>query len=76
MIGGRIIEHNLKPFAETVAFFAGYRFVECYRDAIFYGVIDTDEEVDRWYEYEFIGNSVVELRFARNAETDEVHVRI
>lgn len=71
-----IIEDNLKPFVETLSGFVGYSFDEWDWDAIYYGVRDTNEEVDRWYQYELIGDRKMKLWLARADGSFPIFVRV
>lgn len=71
-----IIEDNLKPFVETLSGFVGYRFDDWDWDAIYYGVRDTNKEVDRWYEYELIGDRKMKLCLARADGSFPIFVRV
>lgn len=73
---GWIIEYNLKPFVETLSGFVGYRFDDWDRDAIRFGIKDTDVEADRWYEYGPIGERPVKLRIARDPGSIVVFVQV
>ncbi len=71
-----INKDNLKPFIETLSGFVGYRLDDWDWDAIFYGVRDTNDEEDRWYEYELIGDRKFKVRLARDAESDLIFVLV
>ncbi|XXT20228.1 hypothetical protein WME94_01500 [Sorangium sp. So ce429] len=63
MIKNWIYEQNLRPWLEIVGRIIGYDFDNDDWDAVGSGVVGTDSEEDRWYEYP-LGDRPVTLRLA------------
>jgi hypothetical protein len=56
MTANWILEQNLRPFVELVAYLAGdATFDDLDVDAITWGVRESDADHDRWYAYPFRG---------------------
>jgi hypothetical protein len=57
-------DDNLAPFLHFVAGRAKYDLLPEEEQAIKLGVRETDQERQRWYDYEFAGEKLVRLSFA------------
>ncbi len=77
-VEGWIFAENLQPFAELLAFLAGYRLYDVEYDwvAIEYGVKDTDVDAGKWYTYAFAGTQPLTLHIAQDEGSNVVHVRV
>jgi hypothetical protein len=67
MLRNWIFEENLKPTLELLAQYAGYDFSPDDWNAVRFGVTETDEEQDRWCEYEFSVPERVAFRVAQSS---------
>ena len=77
-VGDWIFAENLQPFAELLAFLAGYTLYDEDYDwvAIKFGIKDTDEDGDKWYTYAFAGRRPLTLHLALNPGSNVVSVRV
>jgi hypothetical protein len=71
-----ILRDNCHLFLERVAARIANRFDDWDWDAIRFGIQDTDDRQDRWYEYELIGMTTVALALAEGKDADRLHVRV
>jgi hypothetical protein len=77
-VEGWIFAENLQPFAELLAFLAGYTLYDVEYDgvALEYGVKDTDVDAGKWYTYAFAGTHPLTLHVAQDEGSNVVHVRV
>src|SRR5215472_14082940 len=77
-VEGWIFAENLQPFAELLAFLAGYTLYDEEYDwvALEYGVKDTDVDAGKWYTYTFAGPHPLTLHIAQDDGSSVVHVRV
>jgi hypothetical protein len=71
-----IIEENLRPFLTALGWFVGYDFDEDDWTAIRYGIKGTEQDADRWFDYEFAGQHRAYLWLASDTGTSILHVRV
>ncbi|MBI5725242.1 MAG: hypothetical protein HZA50_14885 [Planctomycetes bacterium] len=76
MIKNWISDDNLKAFVEILSSWIGYNFGQMDWDAIRFGVENTNQEADKWFDYTLEGRQTVKLWFAIDPGTYVVHVRI
>jgi len=76
MMANWVFEENLRPFLLALSWFVDYDFDPDEWAAIRYGVEASDQEADRWYEYEFAGQQHAALWLARDPGSSVVHVRV
>ena len=76
MISSWIYEENLKPLLETVSLFVDYNFDGRDWLAINNGIRETDEEKDRWYEYQLIGKRRIEVKIANDPGSSVVMIQL
>jgi hypothetical protein len=62
---GWLPEGNLQLFLQRLSEFTGYAFADWDWDAVRFGLRDTDEARNVWYEYPLMGTPPVQLAFAR-----------
>src|SRR4051794_17674417 len=68
-------DENLVPFLRFVAVRAKYDLLPEEEQAIKLGIRETDQERQRWYDYEFAGEKLVQLSFAIDPGSSVVHWR-
>jgi hypothetical protein len=66
---------NLAPFLRFVAIRAKYDLLPEEIQAIQLGVRETDQERERWYDYEFTGDRMIRLSFATDPGSSVVFWR-
>lgn len=71
-----VLEENLLPFLTTIGWIVGYTFDQDDWTAISNGIGETDQEADRWYEYEMAGRRRLKLAIARDPGSSVVFVRV
>ena len=76
MLANWVFEENLRPFLLSLSWFVDYDFAPDDWTVIRYGVEASDQEADRWYEYEFAGQYHAVLWLARDPGSSVVHVRV
>ena len=76
MLANWVFAENLRPFLISLGWFVGYEFDPDDWTAIRYGIEATDQEADRWFEYEFAGLQRAVFRLACDPGTSVVHVRV
>ncbi len=67
---------NLIPWLEVLSGEIGYEFDSMDRDAFEGGIVDTDGENDRWFEYELAGRIKLPLSVAHDVGTEVILVRV
>src|SRR5580692_3879809 len=60
-----IFEDNLQLFLTLAARLIGYTIDDSDRDAVHFGIEDTDIWANNWYDYPLVGTPPIHLRFAR-----------
>jgi hypothetical protein len=75
MVENWIFEKNLKPFVEIVSRYASYQFDADDWIGISSGIAETDQERDRWFDYDFTAGRPVRLRFARDPGSSVLFIR-
>ncbi|HVS38898.1 MAG TPA: hypothetical protein VMS17_25295 [Gemmataceae bacterium] len=76
MIRDWIFEDNLLPFLTILAAVVRYDFIRDEWSAVRFGVVETDEENGRWYDYEFAGNQRAAFRLARSVGSSVIHLEL
>jgi hypothetical protein len=76
MLVNWVFEENLRPFLLTLGWFVGHDLGEDDWTAIRHGIEATDQEADRWFDYEFAGHQGAALGLALDPGTSVVHVRV
>jgi hypothetical protein len=75
MLADWVFAENLRPFLLSLGWFVGRDLDEGDWTAIRYGIEATDQEADRWFDYEFVGQQRAALWLARDPGSSVVHVR-
>ncbi len=75
-IANWIYEENLKPLLETLSSLVGYSFDESDWVAVSTGIINTNDEEDKWYKYQLIGKQAVEIAIAIEPGSCVIHVQL
>jgi len=76
MLANWVFTDNLRPFLLSLGWFVGYALDEDDLAAIGFGIEATDEEADRWFEYDFAGELPARLHLAVDPGTSVIHLRI
>lgn len=76
MLTDWVFAENLRPFLLSLGGFVGYDLGADDWTAIRHGIEPTDEEAERWFEYEFAGKQQAALWLARDPGSSVVHVRV
>ena len=76
MYKGWVYENELIHFTEILAHFADYTLDSGDVDAIRYGVVQTDQEANHWFEYSLQGSHAVQFRLAKDPGTAVIHFEI
>ena len=71
-----ILEENLKPWLEIVASFCEYDFDQNDLDAINFGIVGTDVENNRWFDYEFSEGFRVLLQMALDPGSSVIFLKV
>lgn len=66
--GSWIIREDLASFLLALSLVNKYPFDQSDWDAIEYGLSLTDEQRDKWFEYELQGQSIIKVRLVMNSE--------
>lgn len=76
IVSAWIFEGNLRPLFETLSWLVGYDFEQSDWLAIRTGVIDTNQEEGKWYEYALGSSSEVEVSVASDRGSSVVHIEL
>ncbi len=71
-----VFAENLRPFLQSIGWFVGYDLDPDDWTAICHGIESTDQEADRWFDYELAGQQRAALWLALDPGTSVVHVRV
>lgn len=66
---------NLPMFLNRVAKLAAYTLTDSEHDAIRFGLRDTDETKDKWYDYPILGEARIDLAFANGSDEKNITIR-
>jgi hypothetical protein len=76
MIRNWIYEDNLHPFLTVLSWIVEYAFDPDEWMAIRFGIEETNDERNVWYDYEFSGKTSAQFRIAREPGGSVVHLQI
>lgn len=76
MLADWIRAENLRPFLLSLGWFVSYDVDAEDFTSIVHGIEPTEEEADRWFYYEFVGQQRAAFRLACDPGSSIIHVRV
>jgi hypothetical protein len=75
-VRGWVWEDNVSRMLRHLSAMVDYKFDDLDADAVEAGIVNTDADLDRWFDYPLVGSRQLQISLARHPDAAPVAVRI